>query len=416
MSFRHRFLTRQILAAMGTSITALATMTACTSTVVVEGGSGGAGTSSSSAGTGGNPVVGSSSSSGGTTFICDEPFEGSLEYACIEPNANGSCPSPVEAQGALDNQLSGECPTSDPDFCGCWEYVGDVPCGPDPTVDDACCYYVQMYKDEVCEGRPFQVAGQARVALAMQRDDWSQACCPQLDDLDARTRRALADAWREDGLFEHASIASFARFVMELMAVGAPADMVADAQAALSDEIRHARICFGLSQAYGGMPVGPGPLAIDGGLSERHDLTSIAVATAVEGCINETLATLVAHDAAAAATDPVAKQALQSIADDESRHAALAWRFVAWACERDARTAAAVAEAFRRARPADAGAPLPQGVDRAALRAHGQLPRAERADVLSRGFDEVVMTCARAMLTPTKQQVPRSPLRAAGAA
>ena len=39
-------------------------------------------------------------------------------------------------------------------------------------------------------------------------------------------RALLAEAWTTDALHEHASIASSARFSLELMAAGAPADLV----------------------------------------------------------------------------------------------------------------------------------------------------------------------------------------------
>jgi hypothetical protein len=48
---------------------------------------------------------------------------------------------------------------------------------------------------------------------------------------------------------EHASVAAFARFTLDLLALGAPADLVQSAQQALGDEIAHAELCFGLAGA-----------------------------------------------------------------------------------------------------------------------------------------------------------------------
>jgi hypothetical protein len=153
--------------------------------------------------------------------------------------------------------------------------------------------------------------------------------------------------------------------------------------------VRHAAVCFGFASAYGGEPVGPGPLAVDGGL-ERRDLATIAAATAREGCINETLAALVVAEARDAARDPVVHAALAAIAEDEAEHARLAWAFVAWACAADARARAAVAEVF-----ATATAPRSSAVD---LREHGQLGTEDRLAVVQRGLREVVLPCARALL------------------
>ena len=46
-----------------------------------------------------------------------------------------------------------------------------------------------------------------------------------------------AQAWRLSGLAEHSSVAAFARAALELMAVGAPAELVADAHQAAIDEV-----------------------------------------------------------------------------------------------------------------------------------------------------------------------------------
>ena len=46
-----------------------------------------------------------------------------------------------------------------------------------------------------------------------------------------------AQAWRLSGLAEHSSVAAFARAALELMAVGAPAELGADAHQAAIDEV-----------------------------------------------------------------------------------------------------------------------------------------------------------------------------------
>ncbi len=70
-------------------------------------------------------------------------------------------------------------------------------------------------------------------------------------ELDARggspERAALGAAWLRNALMEHASVAALARFTLELLAVGAPADLIRDSNAAASDETRHAELCFALA-------------------------------------------------------------------------------------------------------------------------------------------------------------------------
>ena len=94
----------------------------------------------------------------------------------------------------------------------------------------------------VC-GRPFLVEGGARRAGGERRDDWRVTnVSPDVTALDQRARQSLATHWTRLGLMEHASVAAFARFVLELMAASAPAELVSAAQRALADEIEHARL------------------------------------------------------------------------------------------------------------------------------------------------------------------------------
>jgi hypothetical protein len=109
-------------------------------------------------------------------------------------------------------------------------------------------------------GRPFLVEGTARVAPPAIRRDWIQGAAPLLEGIDEDVRAALGAHWTELGLMEHASVAAFARFVLQLLSIGAPASLVASATAALGDETEHARLCFGIASAYAGRSIGPGAL------------------------------------------------------------------------------------------------------------------------------------------------------------
>src|SRR6185369_6085591 len=76
-------------------------------------------------------------------------------------------------------------------------------------------------------------------------------------------------------------------------------------------------------------------------------LAELAAETFADACAGETVAALALREAAAAPCDPIVRDLLSRIADDEERHAELAWRTVAWALTaggapvRDALTAAA---------------------------------------------------------------------------
>ncbi|MCA9689679.1 MAG: ferritin-like domain-containing protein, partial [Myxococcales bacterium] len=296
--------------------------------------------------------------------------------------------------------------TQDPDFC--WAEQLMVLCGPDdgvPQVPGSCCY-TASYNGILCEGRPCIVDGAPRVASLVARADWSDPdIAPTVAGLDATTRAALASAWREDGLMEHASIAAFSRFVLQLMAVAAPAWLVEETQRALDDEIEHARLCFGLGDAYGGDHQGPGPLEVEDLLEETAEITDVAVATVVEGCVAETIAALLARAALERARDPEVRRALARIAEDEARHATLAWRFVQWAIEEGG---APVREAVRAAFATTAARPpaprsLPADVDAAAMGDHGRLDAAAQIAVIEAGLAEVIGPCAAALVDPASR-------------
>src|SRR5262249_31111890 len=139
---------------------------------------------------------------------------------------------------------------------------------------------------------------------------WSAELEPRTDDLSSEARAALADAWLKDALGEHASIASFARVSLELMAVGAPSDLIAAAHRAAVDETRHARLCFALASAYAGRALAPSAFPFSGSVVVDGDLASVAARAVAEGCVGETLAAIQASEQLAVATDPAVRAAL----------------------------------------------------------------------------------------------------------
>ncbi|WAS97795.1 ferritin-like domain-containing protein [Nannocystis punicea] len=270
-----------------------------------------------------------------------------------------------------------------------------VQCGPDATPDEpgACCYFATHGLEMSCPGRPLTVHGEARTAPAVHRSEWSSADVPVLRELPPATRATLASAWTAAAAAEHASIASFARFVLQLLAVGAPAELVMAAQQAMADEIVHARACYALAGAYAQHPIGPGPLDVTDALGPT-DLTAVAVATVREGCINETLAALAAELGSAHAQDPTIRATLARIAADERRHAQLAWQFVQWAVAQSPATAIAVALTFAEAQ----SGPAPGTRDEDALLAHGLLSPGTQHELTAVALRDVIAPAATAVL------------------
>jgi len=262
---------------------------------------------------------------------------------------------------------------------------------------DACCYHWFEY----CSGRPLLDGGDGVMAPARSSTAWlADEVVPDTSALSDTARRALAAAWLEDALREHASIAAFARAGIELLAVGAPPELLEACQHATLDEIDHARRCFALATAYAGRPLGPGPLPA---LAPRgRDLAGLALDTFVEGCVGETIAALVAERAGEACRDHAVRATLRVIADDEARHAALAWRTIAWALQHGGTT---VEQALRRLleRPPALDAPDPMD---AATRAklgrawtdHGRLDDAALAQAVLDAWQDIITPMLRTLL------------------
>lgn len=264
--------------------------------------------------------------------------------------------------------------------------------------------------DTVEAGRPYMVAGIARTAPVAMLDGWKDATTPRVP-AEPTLRGELAARWARIAAFEHASVASFARFTLDLLAVGAPAELVVAAQKAGGDEVRHARLCFGLASAFEGRPVGPGALRVPDEPGRNTDLASLTAATVREGCVAETLAALEIAAAAEAARDPVVRDVLQRIAADEATHSELAWRFVRWALGAGGpEVRAAAAGAF-----GDAERAWSMGVasdDEAALEPWGILGSAARRRVQAQGLADVVLPAARLLLGEVEKAAPEPNARA----
>lgn len=317
------------------------------------------------------------------------------------PASDPGCTQAADVAGALDAILTPDC-QYDPNDTGFFRspinppcddgttYLESVSCGPVAGAAGACCFEVQL--GQIAIGRPLWVDGVLRTAAASHdASGWSapRASVP----VPGALRAAVRDGWLAIARAEHASVASFARVVFDLLHHGAPADLIADATRAQADEIRHAADAFALASALDGRSWGPGPLDLTG-VSARSTLDGVLVAAIIEGCVGETLAAHEAAVAAEAAADPAIAALLRGVADDEARHAALAWRIVRWVLDARpdladlARDTFATATAHARVRPASDGPDLsPWGL------LTGARPEAAAAEAL----DDVVAPCVDAL-------------------
>jgi hypothetical protein len=176
---------------------------------------------------------------------------------------------------------------------------------PKDVAKGKCCYHIA---EECVGGRPFLVNGRPRVASV---------------DCDA------TPSWLADAQVEHASVAAFARLSLQLLALGAPTELVQQSHLAALDELRHADFFFELASQQAGVRLRPGALDVSGAL---HDvsLAGLVESNLLEGCIGETRAAADLRRRAELVGDAALRAQLLQIADDEARHAELAFRILAW--------------------------------------------------------------------------------------
>ena len=252
----------------------------------------------------------------------------------------------------------------------------------------------------VC-GRPFLIADEARKAAPVASPDWlTSAAEIRLADLQVPTdpslRAQLAAHWTEIGLLEHASVAAFARFTLQLLSLGAPAELVEQSQRAALDEVRHAELAFALASRYAGRSIGPGPLPLTGAL-DGSSVEAILRTTVREGCVGETRAALEASRAAEPCEDPVVRSVLETIAADEARHAELAWKVVRFIVSAHPEMASVLAEEFGSLARQEKGLVSVDGTtsesSRFGVLTPGALERCHRE-----AYRDVIAPCARTLL------------------
>jgi len=123
---------------------------------------------------------------------------------------------------------------------------------------------------------------------------------------------------------ERASVTAFRELADWLQLHRAPAPLVARCREAAADEVRHADALEALARRDGAdiLPARADPPA--------DDLFAVALHNAVEGCVSEAFAAIVAAHQAAHARSLELRALFSRIAADELRHGQLAWDLHAW--------------------------------------------------------------------------------------
>ena len=158
---------------------------------------------------------------------------------------------------------------------------------------------------------------------------------PEHDDsiaaLDAGDRAIAEEIWLGRAEAELRASGSFGVLAGVLAEAGAPAELVALAQRAVHDEIRHARICWQVACAFADRELPPPrvlPVTVP-----RHEGASPALRRVLQVvgmcCLNETTGNAFLEVCRAGARGALVRAALHELACDEIDHARLGWAFVA---------------------------------------------------------------------------------------
>lgn len=272
-------------------------------------------------------------------------------------------------------------------------------------------------------GRPFLVEGAERVAPVTNRSDWRvRHRVLEGVELPGASRQRAAAAWTRIAQLEHASIGAFARFTLQLLQLGAPAELIELSGAAMRDETRHARLAFQLASECAGADVGPGELDVERSL-QATSLSQVVELVMKEGCIGETLAALELREAAEHAMTPTLRGVLSRMADDEARHAELAFRFVRWALEQDELGVAPIVARELETALCSTAASAPSrsatSVEEQSLLGFGILTESQRSELQQAALREVIEPCVRALLetsAPSRELGAAHTIRPFGAA
>ncbi len=359
-------------------------------------------------------------------YVCD--------YGCVSDDDCGAdqlcqCGADIGTCVSAECQSAADC--GDGLLCSRWiDYVG-IGCGEPPqfacqSPDDACgsdadcgdsssCAVVDGSREckpipGVACGRPFIVRGSAVLANLV----WSEDCVgfspidatnvPDVARLSVGVRTRLAEHWAHVGLMEHASIAAFARFCLQLMHVGAPLSLLKDSQRAMMDETLHAELAFSLASTYADRPIAAGSLSMEGAL-DAVTIDEILRLVIHEGCVGETVAALEAAEARLHCQDDTVRTVLGQIREDETRHAQLAWRFVEWATTHSTTLARVAADEFQRLAhsPSEPDETTVYSSEEARILRHGVLPQSLRAEIRRAALKDVVLPCAERLLERASQ-------------
>lgn len=183
------------------------------------------------------------------------------------------------------------------------------------------------------EGRPLRVAGRdAPVPAQLALDGRAGHRRHVRARVDGTTRAKLFARWAKAASEECASIPAFLALARDLKMASAPASLVQAALQAANEEAHHTRLCTKLANEHTELSVQAltPPIPENGDVDEASLIRRLALEAFWDGCVAEGAAATAARKSARLVTDDTTRLALQTIAHDETNHAALAQQILAY--------------------------------------------------------------------------------------
>ena len=175
-------------------------------------------------------------------------------------------------------------------------------------------------------GTPLGIEHAHLMQRRYKRIPWEESTAHELTE---EQRQHVGRTWKARTAAEHLAISTFSLLTLDLVAAGAPADILSMCLRAGIDEIRHAELCVRMVELYTGEKMWP-----RGGMSrlprntEKPPGSQAVGNTLLVSCVSETFATTLLAAAREQSHDPPTQEVLTAIYSDEIMHARLGWSYL----------------------------------------------------------------------------------------
>lgn len=152
-----------------------------------------------------------------------------------------------------------------------------------------------------------------------------------IDALDGPARERIGREWLRRAEVELSAATLSAMLARGLLLDHATPEVLELAARAVSDEVRHSRICQAVAERYLGHPVeAPRSRPIEEAtFGDCPPRLNRLLALVLHSCVNETLATICLREGMRVAVSPTARFATQQLLRDDLNHARIGWAHLA---------------------------------------------------------------------------------------